>query len=316
MSTQLTSLSPTYDRVKIKQALLELFEQGQYWGKLSGKKTILLKPNFVIAEAPELCATTHPDFYMTLAELLKEKDFEVSIGESPAFGSCADALKAHGVYQECLDKNIAIVEFKTHEEYEGVQDSKNFDKLTIAAELQNFDAIINLPKLKVHQQFTFTAATKNLYGCVSGKRKVWRHNLCKNNPVEFAKMVIANAEKANALIHIADGIQALHVKGPRNGEPYPLGKIIISDNFLELDLLFLKLINMKPSDTPLFQATSKETFQETEKAIEKLYDSPHFSTVNDFIPSYRTDISFSPLFLIRSAYRSFKFKLQRSLKRA
>ena len=316
MSTHLTSIPTEYDRSTIKKALIKLFEQGQYWQKLENKKTLLLKPNFVIAEAPELCATTHPDFYMTLAALLQEKGFEVSIGESPAFGSCADALKAHNVYQECLDKNIDIVEFKTHEEYKGIENSKNYGKLTIAAELQNFDAIINLPKLKVHQQFVFTAATKNLYGCVSGKRKVWRHNLCKNNPVDFAKMVIANAEKANAVLHIADGIQALHVKGPRNGKPYPLGKIIISDNFLELDLLFCKLVNMKPSETPLFLATNKKTFQETEKAIESLLDSPGFSTVYDFIPSYRTDISFSPLFLLRSAYRSFKFKLQRSLKKA
>ena len=276
------------------------------------KKSILLKPNFVIAEDAALCSTTHPDFYMTLAELLQEKSYEVSIGESPAFGSCADALKAHGVYQECLDKSIGIVEFKVHEVYEGVEGSKNYGKLTIASELQDFDAIINLPKLKVHQQFVFTAATKNLYGCVGGKRKVWRHNLCKNDPVEFARMVLTNAEKANAILHIADGIQGLHVKGPRGGKPYPLGKIIISDNYLELDLLFCKLANIDPLQTPLFLATGQKKLGELEQAIKEQVDGPHFEIAQDFIPSYRTDISFSPFFLLRSAYRSAKFKLQRT----
>ena len=314
MTSHLLSTSSDYDRSYIKKALRKLLDQGDYWQKLSKKKSILLKPNFVIAEAAELCATTHPDFYMALAEILQEKDFKVSIGESPAFGSCADALKAHNVYQECLDKNIGIVEFKTHEKYDSPEGSHDYGTLTIAAELQNFDAIINLPKLKVHQQFVFTAATKNLYGCVSGKRKVWRHNLCKNDPVAFAKMVIVNAEKANAIFHIADGIQALHVKGPRNGKPYPLGKIIISDSFLELDYIFCKLVNMDISETPLFQALSKKSIKEIEKSTQELLLSPEFSPVTDFIPSYRTDISFSPFFLLRSAYRSFKFKLSKVLK--
>ena len=97
---------------------------------------------------------------------------------------------------ECVEKGIQIVEFSQHESFEVESGEGSFKQLSIAAELQSWDVIINLPKLKVHQQFAFTAAAKNLYGCVTGGRKFFRHNMCRNDPVRFARMIIANAEKA------------------------------------------------------------------------------------------------------------------------
>ena len=43
-------------------------------------------------------------------------------------------------------------------------------------------------------------------------------------------MILANARKAQAILHIGDGISAMHVKGPRGGKTHAFGKVIISDN--------------------------------------------------------------------------------------
>ena len=303
----------SYDRKQITEKFEELFEKHDVFNtKLAGKKSILLKPNFVVPEKAEDCATTHPDFYMSLALFLIDKGYEVGIGESPAFGTCKRALKFHKVYQECLEKGIKVIEFKNTETYDGVEDLSSYKTLTIAKELQNWDALINLPKLKVHQQFTFTAAAKNLYGCVTGMRKFYRHNVCKNDPARFGKMVVVNARKANCILHIGDGVLAMHVKGPRGGKPYPLGKIIFSDDFLAHDWLTAKLMGLDPLKTPLFQCVSDEERHNAEVSCKSITDSTEFQVAEGFIPSYLTDISFSPWHLARSGWRRIKFKLKRA----
>jgi uncharacterized protein (DUF362 family) len=303
----------SYDRQEIKAKLSLSFEElGGLSKLLKGHKKVLLKPNFVMPEAAEGCSTTHPDFYMSLAELLLEANYEVGIGESPAFGTCAKSLKFHGVFKECQERGISIVEFKKNQVFSGVEGDTHYGQLTIAAELNDWPAVINVPKLKVHQQFMFTGATKNLYGCVTGSRKFFRHNLCANDPVRFAKMVIANAEKVDCCLHIADGINAMHVKGPRGGKPYPLGKIIVADNFLSHDWLFSHLIGLDPLTTPLFKAVSSEDLAFVKNECLEHLDHVDFKAAENFIQSYSTAISFSPWHIVRSTWRSLKFKFKRA----
>ena len=303
----------SYDRSLIKASLKSTFEDhGGLKLLLKGHSKVLLKPNFVMPEAADGCSTTHPDFYMSVAEILLEAGCTVGIGESPAFGTCTKSLKFHKVYEECLERGIHIVEFKKNPQYKGVDGDKNYSQLTVASELQNWPAIINLPKLKVHQQFMFTGAAKNLYGCVTGSRKFYRHNLCANDKVRFARMIIKNADQVDCVLHIGDGIQAMHVKGPRGGDPYPLGKIIVAGDYLSHDWIFCHLIDMDPLTTPLFKAVSLEEINQVKRCCEETLNSNSFSIAPNFKHSYLVDISFSPWHLLRSGWRGFKFKLKRA----
>ena len=302
-----------YERHEIKAHIAAYFTSTGGFAKMfSDKKRVLLKPNFVVPEDPQGGATTHPDFYMAIAEFFLEQGCHVGIGESPAFGSCRKALKFHNVLDECQEKGIEIVEFNKNENYSDPQGEGSYKNLSIARELQNWDALVNLPKLKVHQQFVFSAATKNLYGCVTGSRKFIRHNMCKNDPVRFARMVMANAKKAAAVLHIGDGIEALHVKGPRGGEKYPLGKIIISQDYLSHDWLYCLLTDLDPMKTPLFLTLNKNERQELHALCQPLVEQKEFCVAENFIQSYRTDISFSPWHILRSQWRSLKFKIRRA----
>ncbi len=302
-----------YNRQEIRALIETEFKAIDFFTKLPEKGKVLLKPNFVVPSAPEDPSCTHPEFYMAIADLLIAQGFQVGIGDSPAFGSCAKALKMHGIYDEVKDKGIHIVEFRGQDAYDGVKDSRSYKRLTLASELREWDRVINLPKQKVHQQFMFTGACKNLYGCVAGKKKVILHNLCKNDPVKFAQMILANARKVRAVFHISDGIEAMHIKGPRGGKPYALGKIIMSDNPLIHDFIQAKMFRFDPADTPLFKALPEEMYQSISQACNETLSSPEFSIADELIHSYATDISFSPPKLLRSAIRSFKFKLSGKL---
>ena len=298
------------DQIKSKLAPTLLADDGPIKRFSSAREPrVLLKPNFVMPAPKSDASTTHPDFYMAIAELLIAAGVKVGIGESPAFGSCASALKAHGVIEQCRQYDIEVVEFRTAQVYVGVEGGGNYESLSIARELEDWDFVINLPKLKTHQQFTFTGASKNLYGCVTGKRKFVRHNQCANDPCRFAAMIRANAAKAKCLMHIGDGIDALHVKGPRGGVPYPLQRIIVADDYLEHDWLFCQLIGLDPRLTPLFAELSSGEIEGIADACSAIVNDPSFVVAKDFVHAPLIDISFQPWHVLRSAYRTLQYRL-------
>jgi len=150
-----------YQRDEIKALIGPVLREHPRLNRHSGEPPstalrVLLKPNFVVPAPRSDASTTHPEFYMAIAELLQEQGCVVGIGESPAIGSCAGGLKAHGVFNECVTRGIEVVEFRAPREYPGVSNQRAYETLTIAAELHDWDVVINCPKLKTHQQFTFT----------------------------------------------------------------------------------------------------------------------------------------------------------------
>lgn len=302
-----------YDRSAIKAALRPTLSTA-FAQQLAGKRRVLLKPNFVVPAAKTDPSTTHPDVYMAVAELLLEYNpqLQIGIGESPAFGSCASGLRAHGVLSECRERGIAVVEFKQPERYPGVSGDRAYAELTVAAELAAWDAVINLPKIKTHQQFTFTAASKNLYGCVTGKRKFIRHNRCANDPLRFARMILANAARVGCVLHIADGIEAMHVKGPRGGRSYPLGKLIVADDHLAHDWLVCRLLGLDPRGTPLFRALDGADQADVENTCAASIAAADFQVAEGFIHARLTPISFNPWRMARSGLRSLRYGLARA----
>lgn len=292
-----------YNRDVIAQRFREALDELGGPSKVFGdRKRLLLKPNFVIPELKP--SNTHPDFYMAIAETLMGCGYSVTIGESPAFGSAEMALRRHGVLKECRDKGIGTLTFKRNKTIPGVEGHARWEKLTIAAELAEFDGIVNLPKVKVHQQFVFTGATKNLYGCVVGKRKAHRHFVSDNDLEAFAQMIVVNANAVAPVLNVADGIEALHVHGPRGGKAFPLHRILVSDNHFEIDWVMATMIGLKPENTPLFRI-----FDEDEKAALVRACSPALKTedlpdVSTFIQSDRSPIEFGFKQMVRSVMKS------------
>ena len=140
-----------------------------------------------------------------------------------------------------------------------------------------------------------------------GKRKFIRHNLCKNDPVRFARMVIANARRANCALHIADGIHAAHVTGPRGGTPYALHTILAGDDPLALDWAFCLATGLEPTQTPLFQALDQDVrAQIAETATAVMQD---FEPAHDFVHANLIHVSFGPVAMARSLARTVRYKL-------
>ena len=72
------------------------------------------------------------------------------------------------------------------------------------------------------------------------------------------------------------------------------------------------LIDLDPRTTPLFQAVSSKVVEELIEECESVMESPCFSVAQNFIQANRIDISFSPWHLVRTGWRSMKFKMKRA----
>ena len=79
------------------------------------------------------------------------------------------------------------------------------------------------------------------------------------------------------------------------------------------DYVFASMANYNLLKTPLFAALPTKMFEELAQSCEEIQKKPEFTKAKNFEHSYLNDISFSPPKLVRSIYRSMKFKISGKL---
>jgi len=222
---------------------------------------VLLKPNFVVPSSPEAAVNTHPDFIIAVCEILSDYGCRIFIGDSPMFGSVQQVVQKLGLYDRLKKYRVEIVEFKKSVPVDLSHDRlrvRKFKDLTLAGELQSFDKIINLPKLKSHVQMGVTLATKNLFGCVVGKRKTAWH-LKAGSIRNFARLIVEVALTVNPALNIMDGIVGMDRNGPCHGRRRNTKVILASTNCIALDRVVVELIQ-KPAKKFAFFKAAEDLF--------------------------------------------------------
>ncbi|MEE8596592.1 MAG: DUF362 domain-containing protein [bacterium] len=217
---------------------------------------VLLKPNFLKESSPRKCVITHPIVVETVARKVIEAGATPIIGDSPAFGSIKKIARRVGLDKVAEEMGIDIIELDKPRKVSVNCGGKEFS-LTVSGRALDVDAIINLPKLKVHVQLLFTAGVKNLYGCVSGKRKVWRHFKAKNNLDWYADMLIANYQLVKPSFTIVDSIMAMEKKGPSGGLPKDVSLVVGGIDGIAIDRVVAELISVNQENVPILRAAKR-----------------------------------------------------------
>jgi uncharacterized protein (DUF362 family) len=261
---------------------------------------VLLKPNLLRGFKPERCVTTHPVVMEAVCRVLKDLSVgQIVISDSPALGSLlAVANKAGYVFLE-KKYGVKILPLTDPIPFENAE---QVPYLKISGCLEQYDHIINLPKVKAHCQMTMTLGIKNLFGLVIGKRKPALHCLVKNDKLKFGKMLIDIARHVNPCLTIADGIQAMQGQGPINGTPYPLGLMGASKDMTALDRVFADLLSIPLDKVYALQAARLKQFGQFHLEDMEISGIADYNSlaVDDFIQAYPIDISFNPLKLFKS----------------
>ena len=286
----------------VRDALSVIDEKGALFS--SGQK-VLLKPNLLRGFSPENCVTTNPIVVESVCRLLKDYSVgQITISDSPALGSL-EAVASKAGYDPLKKKyGVKIVPLSDPIPFES---EEGIPHLKIAGCLQEFDRIINLPKVKSHCQMTMTLATKNLFGLVIGKRKPILHCLVKNDKVKFGKMLIDIARHVNPCLTLADGIEAMQGQGPIHGTPYPLGVLLASSDMTALDRVAAEIIKVPINKVYALEAARLKGYgnYDLDKIeISGVTDLASLA-VSDYEPARAMDISFNPYRIMKSFLKQF-----------
>jgi uncharacterized protein (DUF362 family) len=122
------------------------------------------------------------------------------------------------------------------------------------------DLLVNLPKIKAHDQMLVSMAVKNIFGIVPGVRKSWLHmrgGWHGQSHQQFAEMIIELQGLLPKTFVIADGIEVMHRQGPMHGAPLPLGCVAASPSAVALDTALLAALELEPYKSPLWRVASE-----------------------------------------------------------
>jgi len=218
---------------------------------------VLLKINQLSAKKPEDAVTTHPLFVAAVIKEVRGAGGDPSVGDSPAMHSLETVAKKSGIYDICSEMNVPLVELDDPDVVEN--EGKRVRSFKISKKLQNFEVIINLPKLKTHSLTGLTCAVKNLFGCIPGKIKGGYH-LRFQNPHDFSEMLLDLHEVIKPNLTIVDGVIGMEGQGPGAGDPREIGVIIAGENALAVDTVVMSIVGMRDKEVPTVFFAKKRGF--------------------------------------------------------
>jgi uncharacterized protein (DUF362 family) len=287
-----------YDREKIKICIEQICDSVNFKVPFGAK--ILLKPNLVLAREKNSLACTHPEFVAAAAEFFIDQGAKISIGDSPGFGQAETIMEKQGISQALSGLDIKLADFKNIVQTKLVGGYST----GLAAGAFDNDFIINLPKVKTHQQAYITLAVKNLFGLVVGIRKTFIHQKYGRTKKSFAKFIVDILEVAPGGISLIDGIKALHNGGPIDGDPYSMGIIGGSVNPVALDTSIISLLNLKPYESPIWEECFQRKFAGCDiKNITHPLPAPKINTENFIATTTLQPFAFNPFQVTRNALK-------------
>jgi len=291
----------TYDPVEIRACLLRHFELlGGIEKFVSPGQRVLIKPNLIAPRPRHLAVQTDPGMIIALAEILVDYGAKPFVADSPAWAdveSCAGVL---GLFEPLSRLGVAVKQLDVAVTCELASGTK----VGISALALEADKIINLPKLKSHQQLGATIAVKNMFGCVSGKAKALWHFRKGGDCFDFCKMLIEIYNYLSPAVTIIDSVLAMEGAGPVRGEPREIGWIVASEDPIAAERICCELTGFCPEELPIMVAAERLGFGASDiSEIEIAGDDYSGRTVSDFVKAEPIPLRFSFGRIVKSVLR-------------
>lgn len=296
---------PTYDRQAIKQQVATLAEAVSF--RITPGLRVLLKPNLVAGRGHNGLACTHPEFVAAAAEWCLDCGARVEIGDSPAFGRAPAVMRACGITKSLRGLPVKLIHFGTARPVR----LASGERITLAAEPLECDVLINLPKLKAHSQTLISLAVKNYFGAVKGFGKALLHQKLGEDEQSFCRMLVDLLAVLPAGISFMDGVQAMHRRGPMNGEMFPLGMVAGSVNPVALDTALLLMLGVKPEQSMIWRETARRDLAgaRAEELVFPLLGPRAIAAEGFILPSMLKPIPFRTLQVVNSMVKRVRLLL-------
>lgn len=236
----------SYDYNKVSKALdrsIDLLGGWQRFVKKGNK--VLIKPNLLAPASPEKAVCTHPAVVEAIIEKVVKHGGIPFVGDSPGTRSAESIAETCGIKEVCKRRKVRLIELS-----DPVWKSVGAARFPVSRRLDEFDLIINVPKLKTHMLTVYTGAVKNLFGCIPGILK-GRYHLSHPSPDKFSSMLLDLYTLIEPKLTIMDGVIGMEGLGPGNGTRRLCGLIISGDNSLAVDVVAARAVNLQ-NRAPMF----------------------------------------------------------------
>ncbi|WP_300160624.1 DUF362 domain-containing protein [Solidesulfovibrio sp.] len=262
---------------------------------------VLVKPNLVAPKNTAL-SCSHPRIVRAACLFALSRGAAVIVADSPAFGTGRIMARLAGLTEALADLPVAVASL------DGPRPLRlaHGGTIGVSALALEADHILNLARLKCHDQMGLTLATKNFFGCVCGFRKSLAHQRLGKDRATFARMILDVLATLPPSTSLLDGIVAMHKAGPVGGEAFPLGLLGASASPLALDTAVYALLGLAPQDVPLWAEAMRQGLggvrpEDVDYPLEGLaaFDATGFRT-----PKALAALTFEPRRFVKGRLRS------------
>ncbi len=262
---------------------------------------VLVKPNLVAPKNMGL-SCTHPGIVRAACEYLLDLGAKVTVGDSPAFGASKVIARLSGLTEALSGLPVRMPNFSRSRRIK-----LSFGKTAaVASEALSADMILNMPRLKAHDQMGMTAAVKNLFGCVTGFRKSLAHQLYGEKENRFERLIIEVMQSLPETFSLLDGVVAMHKAGPVGGEPFHLGLLAASANPVALDTAVYAMLGLTEDKIPLWREARVSGLPGAfaEEIMYPLKQPGEFAVKGFQAPQTLTDVAFHPKRFLQGRLKS------------
>jgi uncharacterized protein (DUF362 family) len=234
------------------------------------------------------------------------------VGDSPAWGNVFSSAQALKLFEPLERLGVPI---KSLGEPRKCKLGPKGIKVGISSLALDADVIINLPKFKTHQQLVTTFAVKNMFGCVTGKKKALWHFIKGASADDFCELLIEIYRYLNPVFTIIDAVEVMEGPGPIKGRARRLGYFIAGTDPVACEIVCCRLVSLQPDSLPMIKAARKFGFGccDADK-IEVLGDRID-DVCSDFELARPIPIRFSFLQVCKSICKQILILARRFLKR-
>lgn len=270
---------------------------------------VLVKPNLVGPRNTAL-SCSEPRVVRAVCLHLLARGAVVTVADSPAFGTGRIMARLTGLADILGDLPVTVASLDGPRQI-GLADGGSIGVSRLALET---DHIVNVARLKCHDQMGMTLAVKNFFGCVCGFRKSLAHQRLGRDRGRFARMILDVLAALPPSTSLLDGIVAMHRAGPVGGEAFALGLLAAAANPVALDTAIYTRLGLVPQAIPLWREAAARGLagadpQECDFPLEQ---PETFDTSGFLLPGVLSPLTFEPKRFVKGRWRSLMLTLGRN----
>ncbi|MFP6683939.1 MAG: DUF362 domain-containing protein [Polyangiaceae bacterium] len=206
---------------------------------------VAIKPNIGWDRGPLHAANTNPVVVATLVTLALEAGAKRVVVTDASCNDATRCFQRSGIWKSAYDAGAEVILPAAHRFRPLRLGGVVLDEWPIYRPLVAVDKIINVPVAKHHNLARFTAAMKNWYGLLGGRRNRLHQNIDRS--------IADLATFMQPTLTVVDATRVLMRNGPQGGniaDTKELNTIIASIDQVAIDAYCTQLIGVQASDVP------------------------------------------------------------------